>query len=409
MPPQPQAPGAIPMVLHAQLTALRARHQVTIVTVAGPDPAEWEAVDQLSAAGYEVFAARRTAPQGWPRVQRAWRWASTWLRGRYPWRTVWFWEPELQRLLDRLLAERSFDVLQVEDNAMGIYRYRAGAPIVFTEHEVRRPRPINWRDWTKPNPVHWAWREDDWRRWLLYQRAIWRRFDRIQTFTARDAEAIGLIAPELADRVRVNPFSIDLPEPLDDRVEDEHALLFVGNFTHAPNVDAALWLGGEIMPRLRQLHPGVRLALVGQYPPSEVQALACEDIVVTGRVPHIEPYMAQVAVVLAPIRIGGGMRMKVLQGMALGKAVVTTPRGAEGLAVNGHGAPLIVAADADSLARETAALLASNETRRRLGQQARAFVTEHYSVPAYARRLEAVYAEVIAPNAPGNSETSLLN
>ena len=396
MPPQSQAPGAIPLVLHAQLVALRARHQVTLVTVAGPDPAEWAAVDRLRADGLEVLAAQRAEPHGWPRVKRAWRWASTWLRGRYPWRTVWFWEPAVQRTLDRVLAEREFDVLQVEDNALGLYRYQTGIPIVFTEHEVRRPRSIDWHSWRQPDPLHWTWRESDWRRWPAYQRSIWRRFDRIQTFTARDAAAVARIAPELADRVRVNPFSIDLPAPLDGRCEDDRAVLFVGNFTHAPNVDAALWLGVEIMPQLRQLHPGVHLTLVGQYPPAAVQALACDDIAVTGRVPQIEPYLEQAAVVLAPIRIGGGMRMKVLQGMALGKAVVTTPRGAEGLVGNGHAAPLIVADDAAGLARETAVLLASPDRRRALGQQARDFVAGTYSAPAYAQRLEAIYAEVTA-------------
>jgi glycosyltransferase involved in cell wall biosynthesis len=171
--------------------------------------------------------------------------------------------------------------------------------------------------------------------------------------------------------------------------------LFVGNFTHAPNVDAALWLGAAIMPLLRQRCPGVRLTLVGPYPPRSVQALACEDVVVTGRVPQLEPYLEQAAVVIAPIRIGGGMRMKVLHSMAQGKAVVTTARGAEGLALNGHALPLIVAEDVESIVTTTAALLHSREQRQRLGQQARAFVAAHYSPRAYAQRLQAVYAEVV--------------
>jgi glycosyltransferase involved in cell wall biosynthesis len=395
MPPQAQAPGAIPMVLHAQLSALSVQHQVTIVTLAGPDPAEHAAVSVLRVAGFEVLAACRREPHGWPRLQRAARWITAWLRGRDPWRTIWFQDAGLQKILDQVLAERSFDVIQVEDNAMGAYRYRTRAPIVFTEHEVRRPRPVDWRGWQSAGFAQWAWREADWRRWPMYQRRIWPRFDRIQAFTARDAEAIRTLSPQLADRVRVNPFGIDLPAQVNNRHEDDHTLLFVGNFTHAPNVDAALWLGATIMPLLRQRCPGVRLTLVGPYPPRSVQALACEDVVVTGRVPQLEPYLEPAAVVIAPIRIGGGMRMKVLHSMAQGKAVVTTARGAEGLALNGHALPLIVAEDVESIVTTTAALLHSREQRQRLGQQARAFVAAHYSPRAYVQRLQAVYAEVV--------------
>ena len=131
----------------------------------------------------------------------------------------------------------------------------------------------------------------------------------------------------MAKRVRVNPFGIEIPAPLDTAVQEQNTLLFVGNFTHAPNVDAAVWLGKEIMPLLREQCPGIRLWLIGIYPPPEVKALACNDIEVTGPVPEIEPYFARAALVVAPVRIGGGMRMKVLQAMALGKAIVTTSRG----------------------------------------------------------------------------------
>ncbi len=393
--PQPEAPGAIPLVLYAELIGLMAHHSITLVTVAGPDPAEWVAAERLQALGVAVHMVRRTDPRGLQRWQRRWRWATKWLQGRWPWRTIWFWEPGIQRILDQLLNQCPFDLIIVEDNALGIYRYDTSTPCLFTEHEVRRPRPIDWHAGSPANWLRWAWREADWRRWPQYQATIWRRFDQIQVFTARDAEALIKLSPDLAGRVHVNPFGIELPAPLDPAREETGHVLFVGNFTHPPNVDAALWLGRDLMPLLRSRCRGVRLTLVGIYPPPEVQTLACADIVVTGPVPEIEPFFERASVVIAPLRIGGGMRMKVLHALALGKAVVTTPRGAEGLAINGHGAPLIVAADAEGLARDTAALLASPEMRRQLGQQARAFVAEHYSAPAYAQRLEAVCAEVV--------------
>lgn len=394
MPPQPQAPGAIPLVLYAQLTGLMERHEVTLVTVAGPDPSEWEALDRLQAMGVDVQAIRRSEPHGISRWHRRWRWASSWLKGKIPWRTIWFWEPELQRILNRLLSGRSYDLVIVEDNAMGIYRYDTSTPVIFTEHEVRRPRPINWQARPGSNRLIWAFGEADWLRWRKYQRSVWRRFDCIQVFTPRDAQAVATLAPELANRVRVNPFGIDLPEPISADLEEPGHLLFVGNFTHLPNVDAALWLGNSIMPALRKCYPGVRLTLVGIYPPKPVQALACEDILVTGAVPEIEPYFARAAVVIAPLRTGGGMRMKVLQAMALGKAVVTTSRGADGLKVGDRPPPIIIADDDDSIAEAAASLLVSRKMRCSLGSRARAYAAENFSAKAYARRIEANYVEL---------------
>jgi glycosyltransferase involved in cell wall biosynthesis len=283
---------------------------------------------------------------------------------------------------------------------MGIYQYGTSTPMIFTEHEVRRPRPINWHAGSPSNWLRWTLAETDWQRWRKYQSSVWHRFDRIQVFTPRDAEALAALAPDLAERVRVNPFGVELPAPLAADLEDPGTVLFVGNFTHPPNVDAALWLGHEIMPALRKRYPGVRLMLVGIYPPKSVQALACDDIRVTGAVPEIEPYFARAAVVIAPLRIGGGMRMKVLQALALGKAIVTTPRGVDGLMIGGppptggQPLPLVIAESAEAIAEATAALLASGETRRSLGCQARAFVIENFSADAYARRIEATYAEL---------------
>ncbi len=406
MPPQVQGAGAIPRVLHAQLTGLTGRgHQVTLVTVAGPDPAEWSAVTELRESGLEVHAVRRVEPRGWARWQRRWRFARAWLSGKYPWRTVWFWEPQLQQFLDELLSTGSFDLTIVEDNAMGIYRYRTGQPLIFTEHEVRRPRAINWSGLIKAPKLKLALSEVDWHRWPRYQRNVWRRFNLIQVFTPYDAAGIKKIAPDLAGRVRINPFSIALPVEADPALEETGTLIFTGNFTHPPNVDAALWLSHEIMPLVRQGWPGIRLILAGSFPPEALQTLACADIIVTGYVPEMEPLLERATVIVAPLRIGGGQRMKVLQGMALGKAVVTTPRGAEGLSLTAEQPPLVIADSAEEFARATLELLADRPARQELGKRARAFVVEHFSPAAYARRLEEIYAELSPIKRPDNKST----
>ena len=392
MPPSPTAALAVPRVLHAQLVGLGERHDVSLAVVAGPEEPELHAVEELRAAGVDLHAVCRYEPRGFAeRWRRRRRLADCWLRRGWPWRTGWYHDPRLQATVDRLLRERRFDVISVEDNAAAVYRFGNSVPAVFTEHEVRRPRPLR-----LPGGPPRAWprgalAELDWRRWPGYHRDTWPRFDLVQVFTGRDAEAVGKIAPSVADRVVVNPFGLVLPDALSASPESSRELVFVGNFTHPPNVDAALWLGNEIMPVLRARGVGARLTVVGPAAPSSVRALADGDVRVTGRVPDVLPYLEAAAVVVAPLRIGGGQRMKVLEALALGRAVVTTSRGADGLEQRGA-PPLVLADTADAFAREIATLLDSPSRRDALAARARAFAVQHHSPRAYAERLEETFA-----------------
>jgi glycosyltransferase involved in cell wall biosynthesis len=392
--PYPEAVGGGALVMHRQLTLVAACHDVTLATFAGADPAEKQAIDRLRASGIKVHDIWRSWPVGIELWQRRFRDALGWLHGGRPLRTLQFSEPRMQRLLDRLLSTQQFDLLQIEDNAMGNYRYQTQIPAVLTEHEVRSTVPSERRDGWKANWIQGALSEAERHRWQQYQLTIWGRFDRIQVFTPRDAAVIRTLAPQLGDRIRINPFGVEMPAEAAPTREETGTIVFVGGFGHPPNVDAALWLGNEIMPLLRALWPGIRLTIVGSYPTKAVRALTSDDIIVTGRVPAIEPFLERAAVVLAPLRTGGGMRVKVLQAMALGKAVVTTPLGAEGLTATCGQLPLAIAESAEEIARTTAALLAADEARRAIGRQARAFVAKHHSWSAYGERLEAIYAEL---------------
>jgi glycosyltransferase involved in cell wall biosynthesis len=159
-------------------------------------------------------------------------------------------------------------------------------------------------------------------------------------------------------------------------------------------VDAALWLAHEVLPRVRRRVPDAHLRLAGIHAPSAVRALASPSVEVLGMVDDADAFLRRHAVVAAPIRTGGGMRMKVLHAMALGTAVVTTPLGAEGLSFHDP-PPLAIADNEDELVTAIARLLLHEQERRALGARAREFVQANHSPAATARRLEAVYASVI--------------
>jgi polysaccharide biosynthesis protein PslH len=396
VPPAAEGGGAIPVLLQAELAGLKERHELTLVTAVGDEPGEEEAVRRL-ADEVEVLAAdRRRPPPGSARRRRQLRMAGAWARGRWPWRTVWYAAPGIQRVLDRLGAERRFDVVAIEDSAMSVFRYPAGVPTVFTHHEVLRPRPVDWGAGPPRNWPAWAFGELDWRRWARFQPQAWRRFDLVQVFSRRDAEQVAELAPDVASRVRVDPFGLVLPPPADPAREAPGTILFVGAFHHPPNRDAATWLAREILPAVLARHPGARLRIVGSGPTPDVRALAGPNVEVVADAPSVMPHLEEAAVVMAPVRTGGGMRMKVLQAMAAGKAVVTTPRGTEGYTGFGEELPLAVGESEGEIAAATAALLADDERRRDLGEKAREFAERHHSPGAWAERQTAVFGEAIA-------------
>lgn len=395
--PAAEGGGAIPVLLHAQIAGLEAANEVTLVTAIGDEPGEADAAAALRATGLDAVVVDRRQPGTqagrWGRRRRL---ASAWAFSRRPWRSVWFAVPGIQKAIDRLSRERRFDLVVVEDSAMSSLRLPPGVPSVLTEHEVLRPRPVDRRLGGRPSL--WLPRllhELDWRRRPSFQRAGWRRFDKVIVFTRRDARSIAELAPEISPRLRVSPFGMFLPPPSRGARKAPGTLLFVGNFQHQPNRDAARWLAEEITPRIAAEHPDVRLQIVGTGPTPEILALAGRNVEVIPDAPSVQPHVDAASIIMAPVRTGGGMRMKILQALAAGKPVVTTGRGLEGFDTFDEPAPLVVAEGSEGLARETSRLLDDPGRREALGREAREFAERHYSPSAWARRLEAIYREAI--------------
>jgi glycosyltransferase involved in cell wall biosynthesis len=387
--------GAMPKLFHAQLTGLLERNDVTLVCSFGEDPGQAEAAEALLAAGVDAhFVDRRRSGS----LPRRWRvraeLGAAWALGRRPWRVV-CGSAGLQPMIDSLATE-DFDVIAVEDNPLAVLRFPPGTPAVLTEHEaVRAPAGEFRASRLRERPMR-ALRAADWRRWGAFLPSAWAKFDLLQVYCSGDAEAVRRQAPGLAGRVRVNPYGIELPAACDPAAEQPGTILFTGTFAHLPNRDAARWLATEIMPAVRARHPEARLRLVGSAPPHEVLDLAGPGIEVIADAPSIAPHLEAAALVIAPVRSGGGMRMKVLEAMAAGKAVVTTPLGAEGFDVLDPPPPLAIAEGAGEIAGATAALLGDAGMRRDLGRRARDFAARLHTPRAWAARLEAVYEEARA-------------
>jgi glycosyltransferase involved in cell wall biosynthesis len=172
-------------------------------------------------------------------------------------------------------------------------------------------------------------------------------------------------------------------------------VVFVANFAYQPNVDAALYLGEAIWPLVTRRVPTAQLLLVGNAPPPGVQALEMEfpTVRVTGRVPDVTPYLDLADVVVCPLRIGGGIKVKVLEALSRGKAIVTTTTGAQGISFPERSMRVVDAPSA--FAEATVELLRREDLRHDLEDKARLATQELPTWEDAAMALTSSYRELL--------------
>ncbi|MEA2282199.1 MAG: polysaccharide biosynthesis protein PslH [Solirubrobacteraceae bacterium] len=222
--------------------------------------------------------------------------------------------------------------------------------------------------------------------WLSYERRALAAVDAVVAFTERDRRALGS-----RRRIELVPLAAERPTGALDPAGAREDVLFVGSFPHLPNRDAALRLVDGILPAVRRSRPAATLTLVGERPPP---GLARTGVRVTGAVPDVAPYLDAAAVVAVPIRLGGGMRVKVLEALAGGKAVVTSRLAAEGLDLE-DGAEVLFAETDDEFARAIERLLGDRALRVALAGRAGAWAARRVDPAARIAAYERIYARLL--------------
>jgi len=173
------------------------------------------------------------------------------------------------------------------------------------------------------------------------------------------------------------------------------SLLFIGTFTHEPNVDGVLWFTREVWPAILGARPDARLRVIGGHAPSAIQERVGNGVEILGYVPDTLPYLMESWVSVAPLRFGAGMKGKVGEAMAAGLPVVATGFGAEGFGLT-PGEHLLVADRPDAFAAAILSLLDDAAMRARIGRAGRDFIESRYSPAAVGRQLEALVAKLAA-------------
>ncbi|MBW4054021.1 MAG: glycosyltransferase [Proteobacteria bacterium] len=263
----------------------------------------------------------------------------------------------------------------------------AGVPAVMDTLDVAlvgvfRRAMSSRRIWTK------AYYLMQWLFWVRYESRWFPRFGKVLTVTRQDAAAVHMVMPDLD--VYAEAIAVDIV-PHSASVRDTTCKIgFLASFGHQPNVDAALYFAESILPLVRSQMPAAEFIVAGKNPPSLLLNAKDQGVTCLGFVEDVPNFYGSVDVVVAPIRYGGGIKIKVLEAMACGKAVVTTSVGAEGIAEAGEGA-FLVADDPAAFAEAVVALLSDKERRATLGEQAWQVIERRFSWKRVCDDLDKIY------------------
>jgi sugar transferase (PEP-CTERM/EpsH1 system associated) len=378
---------------------LAKRHEITYLAFAEPGQPQSD-IDGMKEVAARVETVTRSDP-----AKGTWRFyadAAMHVVDPLPYAVGKYRSAEFRRRFDALVREIDFDLIVCDFLFPAVnLPSRLPCPAVMFTHNVESEI---WRRHaeTKAGAVSKQLYGAQYRRMLRYEGNALRRFDGVLAVSDADRETFDRIYPDAIRRpVHVVPTGVDteyfepsgslsIPNP---KSPIPSSLIFTGSMDWLPNEDAMLFFCRDILPLIRAQEPDVQLTIVGRAPTPAVKQLAEQaGVHVTGRVDDVRPYMREAAVYIVPLRIGGGTRLKIFEAMAMGKAVVSTTVGAEGLPVN-HGEHVLLADEPVAFTRAVVGLLRDVSRRHQLESAARALVVEKYDWSAVAGELETALIE----------------
>lgn len=389
--------GFVKRVYHL-VEQLAAEHQVTLLSYVldGTSP---DSLVECADLVHELV----TVPRAEPAVPRRRLQQLSSLRSRLPFHVVKLRDPALQQAMDEILARERFDVVQIESSQLGWLRLPDGIPLVIDEHNIESELLGRMGAAESTAGRRWFNRWEQ-RRYLRFERVLWRSAAACAATSQRDANAIQAVCPDL--HVCVVPNAVDTDEfRATGTAVKPDSMVFTGLLEYRPNEDGIRWFIKEILPRVREARPQAHLTVVGRGPDALLDSLRGPGVTITGWVPDVKPFVDEAAVTVVPLRMGGGTRLKVVEAMSMSSAVVSTTLGAEGIDVV-SGQHLELADTPGSFARSVVALLEDADRRSSMGEAARQLIEERYSWTRSAKALEGLHRAVVsAMRLDGGSST----
>ena len=305
--------------------------------------------------------------------------------------------PEMSRAIAEMVAKDGYDFVVGEYSVMGqfIHKNSMLPPVrrIISVHEcyyLARLKDFRFHKWGQ-NKLRELINLKGLKK---YEFDMYAQADKVLTLTPQGRDELLAIRPDLdigivPHGVDVNHFSYSDPD------WNEQSLVFVGNYLHYPNVDAVLYFHREIWPIAKAKIPNLKFVVVGQAPPPEIRHLdQDESITVTGRVDDVTPYIRKGQIFICPVRLGGGFRGKILEAMAVGRPIVSTSLGSEGIPSK-SGANIMIADNPEDFAASIEKLLKDRNLYEEVSRAGRQLAEEKYAWEKGVEVLEGILEDMM--------------
>ena len=370
------------------LKQIATKNEVTLLALE-TQPTDADGVAELQGLGVQVHLVPNTSTL--PRVSLG-TLVKAFLR-RQPITVARYDLPAYRQKFKELVATETFDLVHYEMFHTAQFHTETNLPKVLSQQNVDS---AIWRRLCSET-VNPFYKFAYWTQQLAfqrYERVLSPKFDAVTCTSDIDAAVFQQHCSE--DIIEIIPNGVDVRHYQPDFVSEAPAhLIYIGSMDWYPNEDAVGFFADEVLPQIQENVREVRFSIVGGNPSARVEKLAERDrIVVTGRVPEIKPYFAEATVFVVPLRIGSGTRLKILEALAMGKAIVSTSVGAEGLDLR-DSEEIFIADEPAAFADAVTRLLTDDSLRRRIGERGRARVEQDYDWRSIGEKLHRLYAKIL--------------
>ena len=299
---------------------------------------------------------------------------------------------KMQNKIDELLAKNKYDIVQVEFPIMGRFSFKTDAVKILDEHNIEFDNFKRiWQNITSPlRKLHY---NREYKKTYREEINVCRKMDAVFTVSERDSNILNHEVPGMQKFIIPNGVDTSYFRPSDETAEP-FTMVFTGMMGYVPNNDGMFYFLDKIFPKILNEIPEAKIYIVGNRPPKELQKRAAENIIVTGYVDDVRPYIRRAGLYVVPLRMGGGTRLKVLEALSMGKAVVTTSIGCEGINVidKKH---VLIADQADDFALCAVNVLRNTHSYKVMCNNGYSLIKSAYDWQAIVSSIEETYKKIL--------------
>jgi len=303
----------------------------------------------------------------------------------------------VKKKIEKLLEENDFDVVHIEQLHLAYYglfvKKRFKLPVVLRQENVETEIMERFYKNCR-NPFVKAYAYLQYRKIYAYESKICEIFDECLMITKKDVERIKTMSPKV--KATMVPAGVDVSyfSPI-GIAEEPYSVVSVASMDWLPNVEGILWFYKDVFPLVKERISKAKLYIIGRNPPPNIRKIESKDVIVTGFVEDVREYMAKGQVFVVPLKTGSGMRIKILNALAMGRPIVSTLVGCEGINVT-DGRDISIADTPENFAQKVVALLDDGSKRRKMGREGIKLVRERYRWEQIVEQIESEYVKMLA-------------